>query len=285
MELVRPDVFTYLDYRAFLRDYFAYGQSRGLSHRGLAKRAGIRSPSFLLTVMDGRKTLAAPTAERVAHACRLEGDAAQFFGCLVQFNQADNSNAKRAAYEQIKSFAEWRRIHELDLRRDEYFAHWYLPAIRELAATDSFVEDPAWIAKQLRPRIKVGEARRALETLVALGQLQRDDEGRLRLTEESVSSGLETGSLQLARFHRAMMARASDAIDTFPSAERDLGSLTLCIDDEGLAELKRRLQAFRRELLLDEASLAGRRNRVVQVNFQLFPLSEAVEDDAPEDDS
>lgn len=272
-----PEVFAYLDYRAYLRDYFEHASQRGLSHRGLARRAGLSSPSFLKSVMDGKKTLAAPTAERVAAACRLAGNAAEYFVRLVAFNQARDTDGKRAAYERLCAFGEWRRIHALDLARYEYFSRWYLPAIRELVTSPAFVEDPRWIARQLRPRVKVGEVQKALETLLALGLLARDEHGRLVQTSATVSSGLETGSVQLARFHRAMMERASEAIDTFPREQRDLGALTLCVDDAGLARLKQRLQEFRRELLLDEPAHAGRRNRVVQINFQLFPLTEALD--------
>lgn len=272
-----PDVFTYLDYRAFLRDYYAYGKERGLSHRGLARRARLRSPSFLKSVMDGEKTLADGTAARVATACRLEGAAADYFVRLVAFNQARDTDAKRAAYERLRAFGQWRRIHGLDIARDRYFSCWYLPAVRELVASPAFEEDPRWIAKQLRPRIKASEARSALRTLIELGLVVRDASGKLVQTEATVSSGLETGSVQLARFHRAMMERASEAIDAFPREERDLGALTLCVDDEGLARLKQRLQELRRELLLDEPALAGRRDRIVQINLQLFPLSATIE--------
>ena len=37
------------------------------------------------------------------------------------------------------------------------------------------------------------------------------------------------------------------SIDEVPSAERDISSLTLCLGPEALAEVKRRVQAFRRE--------------------------------------
>ncbi len=275
---IPPDVFAYLDYRAYLRAHFAFARERGLSHRGLARRAGIRSPSFLKSVMDGEKSLATRTALRVAKACRLEGESAEYFAHLVAFNQARDDDTKRASYERLRAFGRWRRIHALDLARDEYFSCWYLPAIRELVSSESFVEDPRWIARQLRPRLKVTQVRKALRTLESLGLLQRDAEGKLRQTDAAVTSGLETGSLQLARFHRAMMQRASEAIDLFPREERDLGALTLCIDDEGLARLKKRVQEFRRELLLDEPRFAGRRNRVVQINVQVFPLSVAIED-------
>lgn len=274
----RPDVFAYLDYRAYLRDHFAFAKAKwGTSHRGLARRAGVRSPTFLKLVMEGERNLSAASAPRVAVACRLEGEAAEYFVRLVGFNQARDTDAKRAAYERLQHFARWRRIHALDLARDAYFARWWLPAIRELVAADGFREDPKWIARQLRPRVSVREVRKALATLLELGLVVRDERGELKQTEATVSSGRETGSVQMARYHRAMMALASEAIDNFPRDERDLGSLTLCVDESGLARLKERLQQVRRELLLEEPALGTARTRVVQVNIQLFPLTARAE--------
>jgi uncharacterized protein (TIGR02147 family) len=75
----------------------------------------------------------------------------------------------------------------------------------------------------------------------------------------------------LADFHRAMIDRAREALDLFPREEREIGSVTLCIDEAMLPALLQRLRSFRRELMRFEES--GDRKRVVQVNFQLFPLS------------
>ena len=52
-----PDVFDYLDYRAYLRDYYAYAKSarRGFSHRTFSRRAGLGSPNHLKRVMEGRQ--------------------------------------------------------------------------------------------------------------------------------------------------------------------------------------------------------------------------------------
>ena len=57
------DVFSYEDYRTYLKDVYENRKRRGLSHRGLARRAGLSSPSFLKAVMDGQKNLA-PATER-----------------------------------------------------------------------------------------------------------------------------------------------------------------------------------------------------------------------------
>ena len=86
----RPDVFAYLDYRVFLADYYVFGKAKfGLSHRGLARRVGVKSPSFLKYVMEGRRNLSPGTARRVAKAVQLEGEPAAFFVALVKFNQAE----------------------------------------------------------------------------------------------------------------------------------------------------------------------------------------------------
>ena len=51
-------------------------------------------------------------------------------------------------------------------------------------------------------------------------------------------------------------------------------SLTLCLGRGGLMNLKTRLQRLRRELL-ELSALETEPEQVVQVNFQLFPLSRA----------
>ena len=277
----RPDVYSYLDYRSFLRDYYDWGKAnRNVSHRGLARRAHLKSPSYLKRVMDGTRNLSAQTAERVGAACMLKGKALEYFGDLVQFNQAKTSDQRRAAYARIRGFERYRRVRQLDIALDDYFAHWYVPVIRELAASPRFNPDPSWVAKAVRPRIKLSEAKAALRVLEKLGLLIRDDDGRVRPADKLVSTGGQTASVQMGHFHRAMIGRGMAAIDEIAAAERDISSLTFCVDATGLERLKQRIQVFRRELLVDDTISEGIPQQVVQVNFQVFPLSRVLEDES-----
>ena len=147
-----------------------------------------------------------------------------------------------------------------------------MPAIRELAAFRDFREDPQWIAEQLIPPITRAQAARAVETLVELGLLVRSDAGRLVQATALVSTGPETRGLHIAAFHRAMTTRALESIDLVPKEDRDISSLTLSLSRGGLRAFKQRLQRFRRELL-ELSALEEDPEQVVQVNFQLFPLS------------
>jgi uncharacterized protein (TIGR02147 family) len=154
----------------------------------------------------------------------------------------------------------------------EYHSAWYVPAIRELVASRDFVEDPAWIARRLTPPIKPAEAKRALALLLKLGLVVRDEAGRLRQSAAVLSTGPETAGLHIATYHAEMMKRATAAIDLVPASERDISALTLCVGERGLARLKQRMQALRRELL-ELAEDERERCQVVQLNLQLFPLS------------
>src|SRR5690606_12170897 len=196
-----------------------------------------------------------------------------YFVDLVAFNQATTSSERNAAYDRLKSHRRYRDAHRLELAHADYHATWYLPAIRELAARPDFTPDPVRIARCLRPRITEAEAERALRVLQDLELLVPGPDGRLVQADALVSTGPETRGLHIGNYHRMMMKRAAASIDEVPPDQRDISSLTLCLGPEKLAELKVRVQRFRRELLELSAEEADPKD-VIQLNFQLFPLTD-----------
>lgn len=275
------NIFSYQDYRAYLKDTYSNRRKRGLSHRGLARRAGLSSPSFLKAVMDGQKNLAPATARRVASALGLAGDAAEYFRLLVVLNQASDPPERRNAQVGLGRLRRYQDVQALAEATDAYHRHWYLPAIRELSLTRAFRAEPTWIARKLVPPILAREAKQALATLEQLGLLRRDDAGELRASHQQVDTGLEPNSDQIANFHRAMIARASQALTDVPRPDRDISSITLSVDATGLIGIKRRIQEIRRELL-DEFDAGTSGVQIVQVNFQLFPLSKRFDEESEE---
>jgi uncharacterized protein (TIGR02147 family) len=266
------DVFRYLDYRAFLADYYRARKRRGFSYRAFSRTAGLGAPNYLKLVIAGQRNLTGPMAARFAGACGLAGESAEYFVELVNFNQARSNEQRNASYARLEAFGRYRRGHKLELAHATYHSTWYLPAIRELCASPSFREDPQWIADTLWPRIKPLEARQALDTLLALGLLTRDPHGRLRQNAAVVSTGAETQGLHIANYHAEMMRRATAAMELVPAPQRDISSLTFCASERSLGRIKARIQEFRRELIqLVEAE--PERDQVVQLNLQLFPLS------------
>jgi uncharacterized protein (TIGR02147 family) len=268
------DVFAYLDYRAYLRDFYQArkAKGRGFSFRSFSRRAGLKSPNYLKLVIDGERNLSPSMAERFASACGLEAEEARHFVDLVAFNQATSMAERGKHYARLTGSERYRNAHKLDMAHAAYFSAWYMPAIRELAARSDFRSDPEWVAAQLVPKITTGEAERAIATLIELGLIVRDKSGKLAQAEALLSTGAETRGLHIATYHRSMMQRAMESIDLVKPDQRDISSLTLCLGENGLRSFKERVQRFRRELL-ELSALEDDPEQVVQINFQLFPLS------------
>jgi uncharacterized protein (TIGR02147 family) len=268
------DVFAYLDYRAYLRDYYNARKAagRGFSYRSFSRRAGLKSPNYLKLVVDGERNLSADMAERFATACGLKDDEQRYFVDLVAFSQAATNAERNQHYARLTGFKRYRNAHKLDIAHAAYFSAWYMPAIRELAARPDFRADPAWIAQQLLPAISQQEAEHALDTLLELGLLVRAADGSVHQTDALLSTGPETHGLHIVAYHRAMVQRAMESIDLIPAQDRDISSLTLCLGEAGLRAFKERVQRFRKELL-ELSALEPNPEQVVQINFQLFPLS------------
>jgi len=272
------DVFRFRDYRAFLREYYERNKQRksGYSLRAFSQVTGLRSPNYLKLVMDGDRNLTEPMALRFAEGCGLTGEAVEYFCELVAFNQARVARERELHYERLKRFTRFRKVHKLDAAQSAYHSEWYIPAVRELVARADFDEDPAWIAGTLLPPISAAQAKRALTVLLDLGLLVRDAAGRLAQPEALVETPEGPLGHHVVEFHRAMMAHAAQALDLVPRADREIASLTLCLSAEQFEQLKGELSMFR-SLLLQRYQANADAQRVVQLNFQMFPLSNARE--------
>jgi uncharacterized protein (TIGR02147 family) len=277
-----PRIFEYGNYRDYLRAYYSARktQDAAFSYRFLARAAGFSSPNFLQLVIEGRRNLSPVGAERVATALRLRREEAAFFRDLVRLNQARTADERRDCAERLVRSQSFRRLQPLRQAQFEYYARWYFVAVRELSGTSGFREDPAWIARRLRPAVTVAEARDALEKLQTLGLLTRDSAGRLVQAEPTVSSGDEVSSAALVEFHRQMIRLGADSLERFPRERRDVSTVTVCVSATTSAEMKARIQRFRKELL----ALAERDpepTEVFQWNCQFFPLSGDAEGNSP----
>jgi uncharacterized protein (TIGR02147 family) len=268
------NVFAYLDYRVFLRDFYAEQKrkSAAFSHRAFSRRAGLRSSNYLSLIMKGERDLSSEMAPRFAKACGLIKSEADFFCDLVLYCQAKTTEEKTRHHERLARFRKFRDAHELDAEQTAYHQHWYLPALRELVNLPGFEADPNWIASMLEPPISPKQATEALEILCRMGLLVRGPRGKLQQAQPVVTTGPGPLGHQIFVYHHAMLDLAKRALDDLPREERDVSSLTLCVSDAALPILKQRIREFRRELLqLAEDDAAP--ERVVQLNFQMFPLS------------
>jgi uncharacterized protein (TIGR02147 family) len=270
-----PDIFLYLDHRAFLREWFDARKAANprFSHRAFARLARQASPSLLLQVTQGRRNLTEATATAFAKAMRMDGEEAAFFWLLVQFDAADTHDERNRVWAELSATRRFRQARRLAGESVAYLSNWYLPAIREMAGCPGFQMDPAWVSRRLRPRISPAEAQQALHTLIDLGMIALDERGKAVQRESTVATPPEVAGLAAHNYHRQMLSRAAESIESARPEERYLGGVTVTIPSTLLPQLKRELISFQSRVLDLCDSAEHPHELVYQFNLQLFPLS------------
>lgn len=269
------NIYEFTDYREFLKTYYREKkrENKSFSFLAFARAAGIGSKNHLWQAMNGRRNLQGNTIRRFTRGLKLKKHEAEYFENLVYFNQAKTSEEKNLYYKKLASSKHYIEVRHIERDQYEYLSQWYYATVRELPLLSDFAEDPAWIANRLSPRITEKEAREAMELLFRLGFWCRDCSGKVVQAERYLSTANEIVSLAAANFHKQMIAKASEAIDAIRPQHREMSSLTVAVAREKVAEVKRRIQEFRREL---HAYITNgeKADTIYQLNLHFFNLSE-----------
>ncbi|MBD3240726.1 MAG: TIGR02147 family protein [Chitinivibrionales bacterium] len=269
-----PTVYEYMDYRAFLRDHCAERRKSmpGFSYRLLSKRAGISSSGFLSWVVNGRRNLSTRLALDIAKALKLTKSETAYFTSLVNFNQAGDTAEKNHYFDELRTL---RPASPKSLRDEqrEYYSKWYYAAIRELVAVCPVTGNYTHVARLLKPSIRPNEARRALELLERLGLIRKDRTGRYRQTDTLITSaGAPIEPACIHRYQSDTMELAAGALQRFDKDERDVSTVTMSVNAQSMALIRKRAEQFRAEVMAI-ARTSPDPDRVMQLNIQLFPLS------------
>ena len=268
------NVFTYLDYRKFLKDCFdELKESRStFSHRSFAKSAGFRSSNYILLIMQGKRNLSSEAIIKVAKALKLKKKEAEFFENLVRFDQGKTDSEKNFYYDKISANRQYADARPLEKEQHKYYSHWYIPVIREMVLLEDFCEDPKWVAQNITPHITIQEAKDAIDLLLEIGLVERDSKGKLIQGDPHISSGDEVRGLNTANFQREMIELAARSVSEHKPKEREVVSVTFAVSKDKLPEVKRMIREFRSRLagyLADEEDA----DSVYQFNVQFFNLS------------
>ena len=243
-----------------------------MSYRAFSRRAGLKSPNYLKMVIDGQRNLSEEMAERFADACELQGDPKRYFCDLVAFNQTADAQKRESARDRISVYRKKRRVRSLEGSIVDYCSTWYMPAIRELLTREDALAIPEWLSARLIPKVSKKEIRQALALLERLEMIDIAEDNSVTVRDQLVSTGAEIPLPAVAQYHRTMMAMAAESLDRVPSDKREISSVTLCLSPTKFQVLKAKVQGFLDEVF-EESVFEDAPENVVQLNFQLFPLT------------
>ncbi len=277
METV-PDLFEYLDYRGYLRDYFASRKATldSWSYQSFADQLGFKAKDFLFRVIQGKKNLSQASIFQMAQGLGLNDIQTQYFDTLVKCNQTRDISQRNLYFNLLNTIkTQGRTTHPAQrLRQDQFqfYSKWYHSAIRSLIEMAGFKGDFKRLAASLSPRVSAREAEASVALLEKLGLIERGEDGNYRATHKTITTGKDVSSILIPAYHKAAIELSAKALENVPAAERDMSNLTLGISERTFKDLTEKLRRFRREIL-EQAEKDDAADRVYHLNLHLYPLS------------
>ena len=120
-------LYSYTDYRAYLRDYFAHkkAQNNGFSLKVIADRAGFKARDYILRVMNGTRNLSQSGCFKLSEALKLSEKETNYFIILVAFNQAETPREKEFFYLKMAEVCKHGKQQKLRQDQFEYFEKYF----------------------------------------------------------------------------------------------------------------------------------------------------------------
>jgi uncharacterized protein (TIGR02147 family) len=273
---MKVSTFTYTDYRKFLIDCFETkkAENSDFNYFYICKETGIKSPGHLSLILHGKVNIDDDLAKKFAVLCNLKKRETSYFLTMVKFNQEKKHTEKAELFNVLIAFRE-SSIYRVGPHLYKFYDKWYHSVVRSLVEFYNVDDDFTGLARMVVPAIRPDQAKGSISLLEELGLVARDAEGFFRPTLKNIDTGAGATSITLNNFMLSMINLAREAMDRFPRDKRVFSSVTLGVNRDGYEEILEELRGFRRRAA--EIAQKNPADKVVQVNFQMFPVSKSTE--------
>jgi uncharacterized protein (TIGR02147 family) len=267
---------TYADYRAYLSDMVAHRKADGhpASNRWFARKMGINSTSWLTMVVKGRIGLSKVTANKLSEILRHSIIETRYFETLVFFNQARSTEDRNRYYKELCALADMKEARLVSKSQYDFYTQWYHSAVRSIIGMHGFSGNFKKLAAMIIPAITPAQARKSVGLLESLGFIIKSKKGGYELADRAITTGEDVTSLAWANFQQETMRLAQEAMDRFDRDRRYIGTQTVGVSEETFKAIKQMLIDTKNKIA-EMANSDCSADRVYQVNFQAFPLSQS----------
>ena len=272
---MKPNIFTYLDYRLYLADMYTAlkDETNRFSKRELARIAGSPSPNYLQFITERKLHISSESLHALADYFELTLKEKRYLESLVQFDHAKTHEEKDLHFQKIICSREYGSFKQLQENQYTYLSHWYMPVIRELVTSSLYPGNPQWVAEHIIPTITTAKARKGIELLETLGIIYRDKEsGQYKQTDTVVTTPSEVLSISIIKYYKSIIGLGREAVERFKPDERDIRGVTIGISEKNYHKLKQQMEIFWQQIMA-RANEPQEIERVYHIGLQLFPLS------------
>ena len=266
-------IFDYIDFRDYLLRIITSLRARGpeITYRKLSAAFGFKSPNFLLLLTQKKRNMSFETGQKFCKILALSKNESEYLLLMVKSTLTKEIAVREKIAKRMVSLQKNQNQTILEPKMHDLYENWYQVILREIISLPEIPQTPQFISNFFEDKISEAQIEAALTKLNNLGLIEKKD-GRWRNKDTHLKTGDFFSNTYLILFHKKMLEFAELSLTKHNGKERYLGTLTLPVSEESHQKIRELIEEFKNKaLIISEESQNP--NQVMQLNFQLFPIS------------
>ncbi|MCB0390560.1 MAG: TIGR02147 family protein [Bdellovibrionales bacterium] len=284
MQTEQPLLASYTDYRQYLKDFYNFKKQtastpiRSYSYATFSAAADIKSPNYLKLIIDGQRNLSDGMIKKFAKALNLSKTEIEEFAALVHYGQAKdplerNRCLKVLADIRVKHQMKKGQIKEEIMNRVPSWVTWVLYSLADQEGVDFNLNS---LRQILRGRVTQDEIQKALDALIDKGELKLTESGQIEKGRKLMEGSSDIPPALVRKLQAELIYLGMESLFQDEPTEREFGAFTMALTKEEFEQVKFEVRQLRKRLYTEFSVKReqSKGERVYQLNFQLFPVSE-----------
>lgn len=258
-------------YKDILKEIYEFRKKRNPSYSMMAfsRDSGFKS-YHMSDILRGRYGLSIASADKVASKLRMEPAIREEFLTLVALENSVSPIDRQVATERLKQLE---FEYDRSLSHEEFcvISKWYYLAIYEFLRPFKTMPSVEFIQSEIG--VTKSEVLDAIEKLTQLRAIEVND-GNLIVNGQLLSVKAYPSS-HIRGFHKQMIGKALDSVESVSFNERCLNSYNLYLTEQEYSSLIVELSAFIRHSINEKQKERKSNARLYSINTQIFPLAKS----------
>lgn len=288
-EIFAPSLSAYTDFRQYLRDFYEYKRKtqsspvRAYSYATFSAAADIKSPNYLKLIIDGQRNLSDPMIKKFAQALQLTKEQLDEFAALVHYGQAKDPLERNRCLKVLADIRVNQQVKTGSISSEamDKVPNWVTWVLHALVDQEGVSFEPADLRHLMRGRASLDEIKKALARLFAAGELVRDEAtGEVKKGRILMQGSQEVPPALIRKLQTELIYLGMESLFQDNPTDREFGAFTMALTQEEFEQVKFEVRQLRKRLYKDFSVKreASKGDRVVQLNFQLFSVTEKVKE-------
>jgi uncharacterized protein (TIGR02147 family) len=274
-EQALSNIYAYLDFREYLKDYQEKRQAKDkkFTKAQLCRLLGLpNTRSYFVNVLKD-KEVSREFVERFILALSLNGDEAQYFRVLVQFNQCRNGKEREFLLDQLISLNKSPKA-LIPLSAYRFYREWYHSAIRALLDVIDVADDTVELTRRLHPQISAGKISDSLNLLRELDFIRMDAKGFWKPTDKCISVGSYVQDQLVKQYQLQCFELGNSALLESSRGKKNFSTVTMSMSKETRDKIEKKIQLLKSQIGALVNGDEHKADCVYQLNMQFFPQSQ-----------